>query len=53
MPINTDTITAPALTVKPLSYPKSCDPCLKEQGFGVIVEGVRDINNITPSEFIE
>ncbi|KAL8286571.1 hypothetical protein RQP46_004588 [Phenoliferia psychrophenolica] len=42
---------SPLLSVKPLPYPATCSPSLAEDGFGVVVEGVQDINNLTPEEF--
>ncbi|KAI5481700.1 alpha-ketoglutarate dependent xanthine dioxygenase [Pseudohyphozyma bogoriensis] len=46
-------VAAPLLTTSPLPYPSSCDPLLKEEGFGVVVHGVKDINNISDDEFKE
>ncbi|KAM0754882.1 Clavaminate synthase-like protein [Meredithblackwellia eburnea MCA 4105] len=39
------------LKVSPLPYPASASKELKDEQFGVVVEGVKDINNITPAEF--
>ena len=39
------------LKVTPLPYPASCSASLKADGFGVVVEGVKDMNNISPGEF--
>ncbi|KAK4703099.1 xanthine dioxygenase, partial [Phenoliferia sp. Uapishka_3] len=41
------------LKVSPLRYPASCSPSLKEDGFGVVVEGVKDINNISEAEMAQ
>lgn len=43
----------PLLKVSPLPYPASCSPSLKDDGFGVVVEGLSDINNLSPEEFKE
>ncbi|KAI5474597.1 alpha-ketoglutarate dependent xanthine dioxygenase [Pseudohyphozyma bogoriensis] len=43
----------PLLRTSPLAYPASASPLLKEEGFGVVVEGVKDINKISPEEFEE
>lgn len=41
------------LTTRPLPYASSCGSTIKDAGFGVVVEGVQDMNAITPSEFAE
>ncbi|GAA5920819.1 hypothetical protein JCM1841_005111 [Sporobolomyces salmonicolor] len=38
------------LTVKPVPYPASCGKRIKDEQFGVVVEGV-DVNNLTDDQF--
>jgi hypothetical protein len=46
-------VLKPQLSATPIPYAEGTSPALKEAEFGVIVDGVADINNITPSEFVE
>jgi hypothetical protein len=46
MPVATST-----LTTSPLPFPPNVGKRLKDSGFGVVVSGVKDINNLTDEEF--
>jgi len=43
--------SASSLTVKPIPYADSVGSRVREEQFGCIVEGIKDINNLTDDEF--
>ncbi|GAA6008526.1 hypothetical protein JCM10207_007143 [Rhodosporidiobolus poonsookiae] len=45
------TVAPTTITVSPLPYPASCGKRIRDEQFGCVVEGVRDINNLTKDEF--
>lgn len=47
--LHTITLTT-MLQTSPLPYPSSCDPSLKEDGFGIVLDGIEDINNLSDVE---